>query len=52
MRPFNPVLVSRLQLEAEAIETALIETIRRSHERACDEVARWDIGLAPEGWNP
>lgn len=41
---------ARLELEAEAISTALGETIRRSHQRAVAEASRWEPAPMPEGW--
>lgn len=46
-RPLHPDLLARLQLEADAISTALTETIRRSHERAVAAVATWEPATYP-----
>ena len=49
-RRFHPDILARLELEAEAISTAVSETIRKSHQRARAVVDHWEPAPCPKDW--
>ena len=49
-RPFNPLLMERTHLQAEGMETAAVEAIRRMHRDLSNQAAIWQPGPCPDDW--